>query len=131
MRCAWSPEGFTYHHRRIFSERGSPMRVALAWTGAMGEVAAAARATSLIAHLKPACLAMCGICAGDRRDVFLGDVIVADRVYSYDHGKLVASTDEHDQRHEQIFHDIETYNLDATSVAPWPSPTGQASSTAT
>jgi len=78
----------------------------------MGEAAAATRAAVLAQHLSPAVIAMCGICAGDKQDVFLGDVIVADRIYSYDHGKLVAAKDEDGRREERFFHDIETYNLD-------------------
>ncbi len=103
---ARDPSGLPYHHRRLGS-----LRIAAAWAGDMGETAAATRATALILHLDPACLAMCGICAGNRDDVFLGDVIVADRVYSYDHGKLVASEGPGGRR-EDIFHDITTYNLD-------------------
>jgi nucleoside phosphorylase len=57
----------------------------------MGGDATAARATALIKFLDPACLAMCGICAGKKKDVFLGDVIVASRVYRYDSGKFSAT----------------------------------------
>src|SRR5262245_58491285 len=85
--------GFRYHYREIANERGVPFRIAAAWAGEMGESAAAARAQQLIDDLDPTCLAMCGICAGKRGDVFLGDVIVADRVYSYDHGELVAASE--------------------------------------
>jgi nucleoside phosphorylase len=84
------------------------MQVAAAWIGEMGEAAAAARAAALVNELDPACLAMCGICAGKRGEVSLGDVIVADRVYSYDHGKLVARDE---GGSGEFFHDIETYSL--------------------
>ena len=77
----------------------------------MGEAAAAVRAAALIQELDPECLAMCGICAGWRGKVFLGDVIVADRVFSYDFGKQVSGGDE---RGDSFFHDITTYNLEAT-----------------
>ena len=53
---------------------------------------------------------MCGICAGRRGKVFLGDVIVADRVFSYETGKHVSGGDGQDA----FFHDITTYNLEAT-----------------
>ena len=72
-----------------FTMRTGPLRIAAAWAGEMGESAAATRAATLIDQLSPNYLAMCGICAGKRGDTFLGDVIVADRVFSYDHGKLV------------------------------------------
>src|SRR5262249_11013784 len=44
--------------------------------------------------------------------VSLGDVIVADRVYSYDHGKLLARVDRQGRRTEELIRDIETYNLE-------------------
>src|SRR5262249_17168272 len=91
------------------NDAGQPLGVAAAWTGAMGAMATATRAAPLIAELKPTCLAMCGICAGKRGDVALGDVIVADRVYSFDHGKLIATED---GKGTSFFHDIETYNLE-------------------
>lgn len=105
---ARDPDGFPYHYREIDS-----LRVAAAWAGEMGEEAAATRAASLIAHLNPECVAMCGICAGRKGDVFLGDVIVADRVYSYDHGKLVVGEQPNGQREERFYNDIKTYNLNA------------------
>jgi nucleoside phosphorylase len=101
------PAGFVYHYRQI-----DTLWIAAVWAGEMGETATAVRATSLIDHLNPACLAMCGICAGNRSDVFLGDTIVADRIYSYDHGKLIATKRSHSRREEQFLHDITTYNLD-------------------
>ncbi|XXY13664.1 pentapeptide repeat-containing protein [Sorangium sp. So ce216] len=115
---ALDPSGFRYHLREIPREPArpgaAPLRVAAAWSGQMGEGAAAVRATDVVSHLDPACLAMCGICAGARGKVALGDVIVAQRVYSYDHGKLIATTDRRGRRSEALIRDIETYNLEKT-----------------
>ncbi|XXX72929.1 NACHT domain-containing protein [Sorangium sp. So ce134] len=114
---AWDPSGFRYHRREIPRDPargGAPLRVAAAWSGQMGEAAAAVRATHIVSHLDPACVAMCGICAGARGDVALGDVIVAQRVYSYDHGKLIATRNKRGQRSEALIRDIETYNLEKT-----------------
>ncbi|WP_437628049.1 pentapeptide repeat-containing protein [Sorangium sp. So ce1151] len=99
--------------RELPNDRGQPLRVAAAWSGRMGESAAAARAQGLIEELDPGCLAMCGICAGRRGEVSLGDVIVADRVYSYDEGKRVAPGGD-GAGDGEFFHDIETYNLERT-----------------
>lgn len=96
--------GFPHHHGSFRS-----LRVVAAWTGEMGEVVAAARAGELIDELQPKLLAMCGTCAGRRGKVSLGDVIVADRVYSYDHGQILAARD---GEAASFLHDIETYNLD-------------------
>ncbi|WP_437827054.1 pentapeptide repeat-containing protein [Sorangium sp. So ce1153] len=115
---ALDPSGFRYHLREIPRDPArpgaAPLRVAAAWSGQMGEGAAAVRATHVVSHLDPACLAMCGICAGARGEVSLGDVIVAQRVYSYDHGKLIATTDRRGRRSEALIRDIETYNLEKT-----------------
>jgi len=68
-------------------------------------------ATRLVIELKPRCLAMVGICAGRRDEVFLGDVIVADRTFFCDGDKLKRFK-EKDILIEEVFHDIRTYNLD-------------------
>jgi nucleoside phosphorylase len=95
---AWTterdPAGFPFHHREFPREvGGEPLRIAAASFDQMGGNVTAGRAAALINYLDPACLAMCGICAGKKKDVALGDVIVADRVYQYDYGKLVARRD--------------------------------------
>ncbi|WP_437282526.1 pentapeptide repeat-containing protein [Sorangium sp. So ce375] len=111
-REARDPGGFPYYVRDLPNDRGELLRVAAAWSGQMGESAAAARARAqgLIDALDPGCLAVCGTCAGKRGEVSLGDVIVADRVYSYDEGERVA----HGGGEGASFHDIETYNLERT-----------------
>lgn len=102
-------DGFTYHTRFVLAEQGS-LWVAAAWIGEMGPSAAATRAASLVKDLDPACLALCGICAGKPGDVALGDVIVANLVYDYDRGKLVAR--DSGQHSGEFFQDISTYNLE-------------------
>src|SRR6185295_6030910 len=75
----WSEQrdlsGFPYWRRVIDRAEGKgPLTVAVAWLGKMGETAAAVRGGDLIRELDPACVAMCGICAGYREEVALGDV---------------------------------------------------------
>src|SRR5262249_36582366 len=71
--------------------------------------AAAVRGQQLLVELAPDCLAMCGICAGDRRKVALGDVIVADQLYTYE-GKVSAAPGEA----PEMFHTLRTFDLEAT-----------------
>ena len=112
------PEGFPYSvftmdraDESVDRRSGfARLRVAAAWSGKMGELSAASRAKTLIAHLNPRCLAMSGICAGNKDDVSLGDVIIADRVYKYDDGKLVAWIDGSGVSQTDIFQDLTTYN---------------------
>jgi len=88
------------------------LRWALARAVDMGTENAANLATRLASALKPRCLAMVGVCAGWRQKVQLGDVIVAERLFRYDAGKLRAFRDG-GARQEEVFHDIRTFNLDS------------------
>jgi WD40 repeat protein/nucleoside phosphorylase len=109
------PDGFPFHYRELPREGGAePLRIAAASFDEMGGTMTATRATALIKHLDPECLAMCGICAGNKKDVALGDVIVADRVFRYDSGKVTARRGKSGKRSEEFFHDIKTYNLEDT-----------------
>ena len=102
--------GFRYYRRAFSSTRGGSLSIAAAWIGEMGERTAAIRGQQLLGEIEPACLAMCGICAGYREKVALGDVIVADRLYSYDEGKRVAASG----MEEDLFHDLRTFDIQAT-----------------
>lgn len=105
------PRGFNYH-RATFKPHGRQareLRVAVARPIRMGELYTANLATRLMA-LSPEVIAMSGICAGDRRETKLGDVIVADRVFKFDHGKLKAAITAGGQRQQDIFHDLTTYS---------------------
>jgi nucleoside phosphorylase len=110
------PDGLPFHYRELPRQTGGePLRVAVASFDEMGGDMTASRATALLKFLDPACLAMCGICAGKKKDVFLGDVIVADRVYRYDSGKFSATKRGKDGfRVEEFFHDFKTFNLKDT-----------------
>ncbi len=78
----------------------------------MGSTSAANIATRLVRELSPRCLAMCGICAGRRGKVSLGDVIVADLAFDYEAGKVKAFQDDKGRRQETIFQQIEAYRID-------------------
>jgi nucleoside phosphorylase len=113
-RGAWTEDRdlqrFRYFRRSFRREDGRDLVVAAAWIGEMGERAATSRGQQLVQELNPACLAMCGICAGWRKKVALGDIVIADRLYSYDHGKIVAGK----EGDEELFHDLETFSLEKT-----------------
>jgi nucleoside phosphorylase len=106
-RAGWrdlrDPEGFRYHRRAFPTARGGQLEIAAAWTD-MGERATALRGLSLLTALDPACITMCGICAGHPEKTSLGDVIIADRVFGFDEGKRVAGTNG-----VEFFHDLRTF----------------------
>lgn len=102
--------GYPYYVRQDVSKTGDHLSIAFARPIDMGGDFASNVATRLTKELRPRCLAMVGICAGWRDKVFLGDVIVAERLFRYDAGKLKTYL-AGDGRVSDVFHDIRTYNL--------------------
>lgn len=82
----------------VLPNQNGKRRVALARPTRMGAISSAVLATSLIQELRPSCLAMSGVCAGNPSDVALGDVVVAEIAYAYDEGKRTASGFQGDHR---------------------------------
>lgn len=83
---------------KYVTDRGFSFSVALARPTRMGGTATSPVVASLVERLKPRCLAMCGVCAGNPGDVALGDVIIAEMVYPYDEGKQKQDSFEGDHR---------------------------------
>ncbi|MCG8418905.1 MAG: CHAT domain-containing protein [Proteobacteria bacterium] len=83
------PGGFTVADARFATAAAGPLHIRATWATHMGREQAQAAASLLIADQPARCLAMSGICAGRRGKVSLGDVIFADRLWSYDAGKLI------------------------------------------
>jgi WD40 repeat protein/nucleoside phosphorylase len=109
-RQATDRNGLPYYWRDVSTtDSKEPLRVALALADDMGGTATATRAMALVDELNPRCLAMCGICAGRRGAVWLGDVIVAERVFNYDHGKRIV---EEPGGSADFRADTRTYNLE-------------------
>lgn len=97
--------------RKFHAASGQVLQAIVTWATEMGGIAAAAIATSMIEKYNPCCLAMCGICAGRREKVSLGDVIFADRLWAYDQGKLVVEVGKDGKRLELFSGDIFQYRL--------------------
>lgn len=70
------------------TKTGGSLRIRATHASHMGREQAQAIASRLIGEQPARCIAMSGICAGRRGKVALGDVIFAERLYSYDAGKL-------------------------------------------
>ncbi|MBL4704943.1 MAG: hypothetical protein JKY54_10500 [Flavobacteriales bacterium] len=91
-------EGWHKHHDpsgRIVADAafigtdGRILNIRATWLGHMGRESTQAVVSTLIQKTPAKCIAMSGICAGRRGKVELGDVIIADRLWSYDAGKSV------------------------------------------
>ncbi len=92
----WQPRGVDGPTPYLMGEYETPaserIRVALARPTSMGGRRTSPISTTLTDLLRPTCLAMCGVCAGNPDDTAPGDVIVASPAYEYDEGKLAGAT---------------------------------------
>ena len=75
------------------------LSIALARATGPGGRTLASLATTLVLRLRPRCLAMSGVCAGDPGATAPGDVVVADPAYEYDEGKHTGGRFLGDHRH--------------------------------
>ncbi len=78
--------------RTFHARGGGTLRVAVTRALRMGGEHAVNAAAPLIDAYDVRCVAMCGVCAGRRGDVSLGDVVIADHLWKYDAGKLKVET---------------------------------------
>src|SRR5580704_4624423 len=72
--------------RPFVAAGGGVLWIAVTQALGMGGANAVIAAAELIPQHGVRCLAMCGVCAGRRGEVALGDVIVADRMWQYGAG---------------------------------------------
>ena len=72
---------------RFSTSSNIPLTIRAAYASYMGREQVQALAGRLIEAERPRCIAMSGVCAGRRGKVGLGDVIFAERLWSYDAGK--------------------------------------------
>jgi nucleoside phosphorylase len=91
-----------YKFGRYIDRTGRKLNIALARPTRMGGISTSIVIGTLAERLKPQCLAMCGVCAGNPSTLALGDVVIAEMVYQYDEGKRKENTFEGDHRHIQI-----------------------------
>ncbi|NMO15818.1 tetratricopeptide repeat protein [Pyxidicoccus fallax] len=92
---------------------GGTLRVAVVRALELGGVSATVSASLMVKQYAPRCLAMCGVCAGYRGKVELGDVIIADTLWAHDAGKLIAGSDDSGQRQERVLREASVHHLNA------------------
>lgn len=88
-----------YLFGRYIGADARSLNIALARPTRMGGAATSPIVATLAERLKPRCIAMCGVCAGNPAYVALGDVVIAEMVYEYDEGKRKVDSFEGDHRH--------------------------------
>jgi nucleoside phosphorylase len=95
-----------YRYTTIQNEQGEPLSVRVSWQPKSGPVEAGLHIRSVLEECAPCFVAMIGICAGDKRKVRLGHLVLAERAFAYDTGKIVIGKD----GKSQLLHELETWN---------------------
>ncbi len=79
-----------YRHATIRNRSGEPLTVFVTWLSDMGPIRTALDLGPLWHEIRPRFVAMTGVCAGDRRKVRRGDLIVVADAYHPDEGKITS-----------------------------------------
>src|SRR6185312_4812539 len=77
-----------YRHTTIQNRRGEPLTIFVTWLSGMGPIYTGLQLAPLLHEIRPRFVTMTGVCAGDRRKVKLGDLIVATGAYHPEEGKI-------------------------------------------
>ena len=82
-----------YRHAIIRNNKGESLSIHVSWPLKFGPLEAGLQLKPVLEEFQPRFAAMTGICAGDRRKVKLGDLVVAERAFAYDTGKYMLDED--------------------------------------
>ncbi|HTK12132.1 MAG TPA: hypothetical protein VL485_33480 [Ktedonobacteraceae bacterium] len=96
-----------YRHAFILNKEGEPLHILITWQPNPGSMEAGLLLNDFIREYQPRFVGMTGICAGDREKTALGDIIVAERAFSYETGKI--ERDEQGQKKQTL--DTTTWQL--------------------
>ncbi len=88
-RMVNQPYGYTYDHTVISNGNDEQLSIHLSALPRYGPTEMALHLRRVLEQSQPRFVIMTGICAGDRRKVKLGDLVVAERTFIYDTGKFV------------------------------------------
>jgi len=100
---------YDYRLATIKNKKDERLRLHISWLPRYGPQEMTLHLSHVLEECQPRIAIMTGICAGDKEQVQLGDLVVAERTFTYDSGKFTR-----DKRGRQIhLHDTLTYQLDA------------------
>jgi nucleoside phosphorylase len=95
-----------YYYTTIWNVNREPLSIHISWQPSYGPVEASLHLKPILEEFRPCFAAMTGICAGDKRKVKLGDIVVAERAFFYDTGKFVSG----EGGHGEYLHDTNTHH---------------------
>lgn len=103
-----SSHGYDYYLVTVANIKGESVRLHVSWLSRYGSSEMVKHLGRVIEEYRPRLAVMTGICAGDKRQVRLGDLVIAERTFLYDNGKVVK-----DEQGQSVYlHDTITYLLD-------------------
>lgn len=120
-----------YRYATIKNNHGEPLRLHVSWQTSYGSVETSLHLRPVLEEFQPRFAAMTGICAGDRREVKLGDIIVAERAFLYDTGKYVLDAQGKEEHlrdtdtwrsHPDVLHMVRLFNGWKSGIQSWPRP---------
>jgi nucleoside phosphorylase len=106
FRTGVSARSGAYCQATIQNKQAESLSVRVSWQLKAGPVEAGLLIGSVLEECTPYFAAMTGICAGDKRKVKLGDLVVAASAFAYDTGKVVIGRD----GKPQLLHELDTWN---------------------
>src|SRR6266567_2290074 len=102
-----------YHYSSRFAtiknNKGELLNLHISWLPRYGPQEMTLHLSCVLEECQPRIAIMTGICAGDAQQVQLGDLVVAERTFTYDNGKFTLD----EQGRSVHLHDTLTYQLDA------------------
>jgi tetratricopeptide (TPR) repeat protein/nucleoside phosphorylase len=101
--------GYSARLATITNGQGEPLTLHLSWLPRYGPAEMTLHLSRVLEECQPRMAVMTGICAGDAARVQLGDLVVAERTFTYDNGKYALDEDGRTVH----LHDTLTYQLDA------------------
>jgi nucleoside phosphorylase len=100
---------YSYRFATIKNDKDETLNLHVSWLPRYGPPEMTLHLSHVLEECQPRIAIMTGICAGDAQRVHLGDLVVAERTFTYDNGKF--TLDEHGR--SVHLHDTMTYQLDA------------------
>jgi nucleoside phosphorylase/tetratricopeptide (TPR) repeat protein len=101
--------GYSYRSATLKNKKDELLHLHISWLPRYGPQEMTLHLERVLSECQPRIVLMTGICAGDSRQVHLGDLVVAERTFTYDTGKFVLD----EQGRSVHVHDTLTYQLDA------------------
>src|SRR6266536_4602670 len=84
---------YEYRHTRIVNTRGEPLTILVAWLSDSGPAQTGLDLKPFLHEFRPRFVAMTGFCAGYKKKVKLGDLVVASYAYFYEAGKVIRESE--------------------------------------